>query len=60
MSSCRCLQQVLQLAHVGLHRVGEIGELERQEVGVGQPDDGRARRSAQRAAVQEAGVENCV
>ena len=45
------LEQRLQLAHVMLHGLGERREVERQEVGVGQPNDGRARHLGERAAV---------
>ena len=38
-SCCISLQQHLELTAVALHRIGEIGEVERQEVGIGQPDD---------------------
>jgi hypothetical protein len=51
------LEQRLQLAHVGLRRVGQMRELKRQHVGLSEPDDERADRLRERAAVGEVGIQ---
>ena len=51
------LDQQLEFFIVGAHGVGEIREAERQDVGVGQPDDRRPTRLRERSPVGEIGVE---
>jgi len=51
------LQQRLELFHVGLDRVCQVGELERQQVRIGQTDHRRAGHLRKRPAVGEVGVE---
>ena len=50
------LGQLLHLVHVAVDGVGEIVEVERQQLGIGQPHHGRAGGLRQRAAVDEVGI----
>src|SRR6266404_6188032 len=47
------LQERFEFFHVGLHGVREISELERQNIGVGEADDGGCGGLSESAAVDE-------
>ena len=49
-------QQCLQLAQIGLRGVGQVGEFERQHVGIRETNHEAARELGERAAVEEARV----